>query len=149
MRRPCTVLFLSVVVLILSTGSAAFALSEADKRQIDRVADTWITSLQGEDLEGLRSTYWPDAVRIHIKSDGSKEFERGVDEILNGQQELFDSTDVFAQLEYPDPEKDLQSDSDRPVYLYNVEQFGYSDSFTFEKRNGRWKIVEHILGPVR
>lgn len=149
MSRPRRVHFLLALILILSAGSTAFALSETDKDSIDRVADTWITSLKGEDIAGLRSTYWSDAVHTHIKPNGSREIKRGVAEILEGQQELFDSTDVFAQLGYPEPGKDLEGDPDRPVYLYNVEEFGYSDSFAFEKRNGRWKIVEHTLGPVK
>ncbi len=132
-------------LLFFAVTFGAAALSDADIQDIEDVADRWISSLQREDVDGLRGSYWPDAVHIDIHGDGRREIKVGTEEILQGQQELFDSTDVFSQLHYPEPERDLETDPDRPVYLYRMELFGYSDSFTFEKRNGEWRIQEHTL----
>jgi ketosteroid isomerase-like protein len=91
---------------LLYSSCSSSGITEADKKKIDIVADKWIGSLNAEDIKGLRSTYWPNAVHTNIQADGSKEVKKGVDEIMEGQRKLFDSTDVFAQLEFTDPEKD-------------------------------------------
>ena len=147
-KYPIPILLL---VCLIATGcvSTKSALTTSDKAAIDAIADKWIESLKSEDIEGFMSTYWKDMAHTTFEADGSMK-NYTMEEIRTEQQRLFDENDLFADLEYPEPEKDFSSEPDQPIYTYTVTfgDFKFQDIFQFLKRDGEWKIIEHIFRVV-
>ena len=139
-------ILLFIYFLAFGCVSTKSAINSSDKAAIDAVATKWIKSLKSEDLEGMLSTYWEDMVHVTYEADGSRK-NLNIKEIRVEQQRLFDENDQFADLEYPEPEKDFSSKPDQPIYTYTVTfgDFKFQDIFQFLKRDGEWKIIEHIF----
>jgi|GEM_PF-3481532 len=140
---PILLLLFFITVGCVSTKSA---LTETDKNHIDALATKWIISLKSEDVDGMLSTYWEDMVHITYETDGSRK-NYSLEEFREEQQKAFEQHDLFADLEYPEPEKDFASEPGQPIYTYTVTfgDFTFQDIFQFLKREGEWKIIEHIF----
>jgi hypothetical protein len=149
MKRYLIPALLLIVFVLAGCVSTKAVLTSGDKAAIDVVANTWIDSLKSEDIERFLSTYWKDMAHTTFEADGSRK-NYTLDEIRVEQQRLFDENDLFADLEYPEPEKDFTSEPGQPIYTYTVTfgDFKFQDIFQFLKRDGEWKIIQHIFRVV-
>ena len=139
-----------VLLLLFACASAPEQITQEDRTAIDAVVNKWVKSLQTKDMEGLVDTYWPDFVRTSKDANGSvTETVQGIEEFKVKQQEMFDQGDFFKLIVYSNPQRDFKSELGEPIYKIfgkvGEGEWGWQDIFQLTKRNGEWRIIDHIL----
>ena len=135
-----------IVVLLLVLYPAMMSAQSAVQRQIDTLMKTWEKALVTEDLDTLIDCYWPDALSVTYNRNGESAMQDGSRAIRREQEGWFDQLDYPSLgLKYPEPQRFLPEQSDKPVYIYDYSSSGFMDIFYFEKRSGEYRISKHVL----
>ncbi len=139
-----------VLLLLFACTSVPETITQEDRTAIDAVVNKWVKSLQVKDMEGLVDTYWPDFVHTSKDASGNvTETVQGIEEFKVKQQELFDQGFPFNLIVYSDPQRDFESEPGKPIYaIYGKVGEGewvWQDSFQLTKRNGEWRIIDHLF----
>ena len=141
----------SLVMLVLfACVTAPKGITPEDREAIDAVVNKWVKALQTKDLEALADTYWPDFVHTSKNADGSVvETIRGIEDFKVQQQEWFDKGDFYKRIIYSDPQRDFESQPGKAIYTISgrldQDKWGWQDIFQLTKRNGEWRIIDHVL----
>jgi Ca2+-binding EF-hand superfamily protein/ketosteroid isomerase-like protein len=136
--------FLAVLALVVGFAVPAAIAAPAEK-EIDALMQGWIAALRSKNLNRMMEAYWPDAVRVVVQPGQPERRLRGVEEIRRQQREFFDGRAGFAELRYPEPERNVKGNNARFVYRVEGPGFRYVEHFVFSKKAGKWKIAEQIL----
>ncbi|MBA7660951.1 hypothetical protein ES703_68957 [subsurface metagenome] len=122
-------LALAVFIPLACTGMPPAGAPEA-QREIDALMERWITSLKDENTDVFMSAYWPEAEKVIVQPDGKERHLRGLDEIRAQQMKAFESSDIFRELHYSEPEREFRGNT--ATYIYHVEGPGVHFSSRFE-----------------
>jgi len=138
------------ILLLFACATAPKGITAEDRAAIDGVVNKWVKALQAENLEAFVETYWSDFVHISKKTDGSvAETIQGIENLKAQQREWFDKGDFYARIVYSEPERDFESQPGRAIYTISgkldQDKWGWQDIFQLTKRNGEWRIIEHVL----
>jgi hypothetical protein len=98
----------------------------------------------------LVDTYWLNFTHISKDANGNViETVQGIEEFKAKQQEMFNQSDIFKMIVYSDPQRDFTSEPVKPIYTINGKvgegEWGWQDIFKLSKRNGEWRIIDHVL----
>ncbi len=115
--------------------------------EIDALMERWITALKHKDIDVFMSTYWDEAERVIVQPDG-KEIRQGFHGIRVDQMDRFAQSDIFRELNYSEPEREIRPN--RATYIYNVEGPGFNwiERFELARREGKWRIVHQVIEPL-
>ena len=139
-----------VILLLFACATVPKGITPEDRAAIDAVVDKWVKALQAEDIEAFIDTYWPEFVHTSKKADGSvAETIRGIEELRIQQQEWFDKGDYYGRIVYSGPQRDFESQPGKAIYTISgkldQDKWGWQDIFQLTKRNGKWRIIDHVL----
>ncbi len=139
-----------VLLLLFACTTAPEGITQDDRTAIDAVVNNWVKSLQTKDMKGLVDTYWPDFIHTTKDTNGVVvENVQGIEEFKVKQQGMFDQGDFFNLIVYSDPQRDFESEQGEPIYtIYGrvgEGEWRWQDVFQLSKRNGEWRIIDHIL----
>lgn len=138
------------LLLLFSCTTAPETTIRTDRTAIDAVVNKWVGALKEKDLEVLADTYWPDFVHTTKDTNGVVvETVQGIEDFKVKQQEMFDQGDFYNLIVYSEPQRDFESEPGEPIYaIYGKVGEGewrWQDLFQLSKRNGEWRIIDHIL----
>jgi hypothetical protein len=139
-----------VMLVLFACVTTPGGITAADRAATDAVVKEWVRALQAKDLEAFIETYWPDVVHTSKNVDGSvAETVRGIEDLRSQQQEFFSQGDFFARIIYSEPQRDFESRPGNAIYTISgkldQDKWGWQDIFQLAKRNGEWRIIDHVL----
>jgi SnoaL-like domain len=139
-----------VLLILFACTSTPGMITQEDRTAIDAVVDRWVTALQQKDLDGLADTYWPDFVHTTKDENGTVvETVQGIEDFKSKTQGMFDQGDFYKLIVYSDPQRDFDSEPGEPIYKIfgklGEGEWAWQDIFQLIKRNGEWRIIDHIL----
>lgn len=136
-----------IVVTALSCVCAGAGFAQDSRVELDALVEKWTEALSTEDIDGLLSCYWSDAIRIDYFPGGEPELTEGMEELRAADQAGFDQYDYQSMnLIYDEPVRFFPGHG-RPTYIYANSRFGYMDVFEFEERRGEYRIIQQYLLP--
>ncbi len=134
-----------LVVLPLACVTPPPGGDPAVQRELDGLMEHWLTALRDENIDAYLEVYWPEAEQVLLRKDGGETVNRGFDSIAAAQMSIFERSDIFRELRYSEPERELHGST--AAYHYQVEGPGvfFVEHFEFVRREGRWAIIHQVI----
>ena len=134
-------------VMVLLTGIATLSgAEEGDRDRIDALMLRWETALISEDIDALIDCYWDDAFSATYGGNTPFAAQDGSAEIRREQEGWFSQLDYPSLgLDYPEPVRAFPGRGAMPLYIYDNGDSGFLDLFYYEKRDGDFRIANHVL----
>ena len=89
---------------------------------------------------------------MHTSKDANgsvTESVQGIENLKTQQREWFEGGDFYERIVYSDPQRDFESEPGEPIYTISgkldKDNWGWQDIFQLTKRNGEWRIIDHVL----
>ncbi|UCF98368.1 MAG: hypothetical protein JSV89_02260 [Spirochaetaceae bacterium] len=140
-------LLVLIVLLPLACITTPSGESPEVQRALDEIMGRWIEGLKTENLDLLMSSYWPEAKLVMAGPEGDQVFA-GFDAIAEFQDSGFRSSDLYAEMTVM--ELRAERDPSRPRRVYEVGGLGFAmlNSFTYQERDGQWRVIHQVIEPT-
>ena len=138
-----------LVLMMTVVGSLSCQTSpeEEAKRQLDSLVDRWSGALVEEEIEGIVSCYWDNAVSMNYWPGEESEMEQGSAEIRASAVKGFEELDYGSMGFIWDETVRFFPEGGNPVYIRPVSSHGFMDVFEFEERGDEYRIIRHYVLP--
>ena len=140
-------LFVLIVLLPLACATTPPGESPEVRRALDGIMERWIEGLKTENLDLLMSAYWPEAELVMAGPEGEQVFA-GFDAIAGFQDSGFRGSDLYAEMSVTELRSERDPGGPRRVYEVGGPGFAILNSFTYQEREGEWRIIHQVIEPA-
>jgi len=140
-------LLVLIVLLPLACATTPPGEPQELRRALDGIMEHWIEGLKSENLDLLMSAYWPEAELVMAGPQGEQVFA-GFDAIAEFQDSGFRGSDLYAEMTVT--ELRGEADPGGPIRVYEAGGPGFAmlNSFTYQEREGQWRIIHQVIEPA-
>jgi Ca2+-binding EF-hand superfamily protein len=140
-------LLVLIVLLPLACMTTPSGESPEVRGALDEVMGRWIEGLKTENLDLLMSAYWPEAELVMAGPEGEQVFA-GFDAIAEFQGEGFRGSDLYDELVVSELPGEADPGGPKRVYEVGGPGFMMLNSFTYQERDGQWRIIRQLIEPA-
>jgi hypothetical protein len=144
--KKFALLVLAVLIPVACTTTPSGEAPEV-RRALNEVMERWTEGLKTENLDLMMSAYWPEAQLVTVFPEGEQVFA-GFDAIAGFQDGGFRGSDLYAGMAVTELRAEADPGGPRRVYAVGGPGFSLLNSFTYQEREGEWRIIHQLIEPA-